>query len=85
MTFHFTAVSVCSNVVGRNRQDGAASTEQSDILNINDYKIGTMNCSPVFTVRVRAPFVGGRGNFHRHLSRVVVSFLSIKNHQVLLM
>jgi len=51
-TFYFTAVSVCSNVVGRNRQDGATSTEQSDILNINDCEIGTMNCSPAFTVRI---------------------------------
>jgi len=28
MTFYFTAVSVCSKIVGRNWQDWAASTEQ---------------------------------------------------------
>ena len=82
--FYFMAVSVCSNLVGRNWQDGGASTEQSDILNINDCEIGTMNCSSAFTADIRAPFVGGRGNFHRYILRVIVSFLHIKNHWVLL-
>jgi hypothetical protein len=85
MAFCFTAVSVCSNVMNQNRQDGAANTEQSDNLNINDREIGTMNCSAAFTVCIRAPCVGGRGKFHIHLLRVIVSFLSIEIHEVLLM
>ena len=63
MTFYFTSVSVCSKIVGRNWLDGSASTEQSDVLNINDCENGTINCSPVFNVHIRVPFLGGRGNF----------------------
>jgi len=46
--------------MGQNSEDGAASAEQSDILNINNRVIGTMNCSQAFTVFIMAPFVGGR-------------------------
>lgn len=41
--FYFAAVSICSDIVGWNWQDGTAVAEQSGVVNMNDFETDIMS------------------------------------------